>query len=60
MCLPICTKLDEHGNIISAQYGKIYGDFLSFTYYLNPTSNDRSIEFDPDKNLFGGRDRFAP
>jgi len=54
------TKLDEHGNIISAQYGKIYGDFLAFTYYLNPTPNDRNVEFDPDKNLFGGRDRFAP
>ena len=54
------TKLDEHGNIISALYGKIYGDFLQFTYYLNPTSNDRNIEFDPEKNLFGGRDRFAP
>jgi len=54
------TKLDEHGNIISARYGKIYGDFLSFTYYLNPTPNDRNVEFDPEKNLFGGRDRFAP
>lgn len=48
------------GNIISAQYGKIYGDFLAFTYYLNPSPNDRNVEFDPDQNLFGGRDRFAP
>lgn len=54
------TKLDEHGNIISALYGKIYGDFFQFTYYLNPTPNDRNIEFDPERNLFGGRDRFAP
>lgn len=54
------TVLDENGNIISAQYGKIYGDFLQFTYYLNQTPNDRNIEFDPDQNLFGGRDRFAP
>ena len=54
------TKLDEEGNIISALYGKIYGDFLQFTYYLNPTPNDRNVEFDPDKNLFGGRRRLAP
>jgi hypothetical protein len=54
------TVLDKDGNIVSALYGKIYGDFLYFTYYLNPTSNDRNIEFDPAKNLFGGRDRFAP
>lgn len=32
-------------------YGKIYGDFMEFTYYLNPTPNDRNIEFDPQKNL---------
>jgi len=54
------TVLDKDGNIVSALYGKIYGDFLNFTYYLNPTPNDRNIEFDPAKNLFGGRDRFAP
>lgn len=56
----IRTKLDEQGNIISALYGKIYGDFLQFTYYLNPKPNDRNVEFDPDENLFGGRDHFAP
>lgn len=54
------TVLDNDGNIVSALYGKIYGDFLKFTYYLNPAPNDRNVEFDPDKNLFGGRDRFAP
>jgi len=54
------TKVDEHGNIISAHYGKIHGDFLQFTCYFNPVPNDRNIEFDPDKNLFEGRDRFAP
>jgi hypothetical protein len=65
------TNLDEQGNVVSALYGKIYGDInyygyiadkvtLVFTYYLNPTPNDRNIEFDPEKNLFGGRDRFAP
>jgi len=53
------TKKDENGNIVSALYGKIHGDFedfdrgkLSFRYYLNPTPNDRNLEFDPNKNLF--------
>jgi hypothetical protein len=57
------TVLDDKGNIISAHYGKIYGpieygagkdlDRLRFTYYLNPTANDRNLEFDPSRNLFG-------
>jgi hypothetical protein len=51
------TVLDEHGNVKSANYGKIYGDFLQFRYYLNPTPNDRSIEFDPSRNLFSERER---
>lgn len=46
------TKVDENGNIVSAHYGKIYGDFMSFTYYLNATPNDRNVEFDPKQNLF--------
>ena len=65
------TVLDKDGNVVSALYGKIHGEIdfagyiaekstLMFTYYLNPTPNDRNVEFDPDKNLFGGRDRFAP
>jgi len=65
------TVLDENGEIVSALYGKIHGNILFdvrgsetasllFKYYLNPTPNDRNIEFDPDQNLFGGRDRFAP
>jgi hypothetical protein len=45
------TKLDENGNVVSARYGKIYGDLAQFTYYLNPTPNDRNIEFDPKQNL---------
>lgn len=48
------TVLDEHGNVRSALYGKIYGDFMHFSYYLNPTPNDRNIEFDPKRNLLGG------
>ncbi len=53
------TKKDNSGNIITALYGKIYGDIaysskgvLRFAYYLNPTPNDRNMEFDPSRNLF--------
>lgn len=45
------TVLDEKGNVKSALYGKIYGDFMYFRYYLNPTPNSRGVEFDPSKNL---------
>lgn len=48
------TVLDENGNVKSALYGKIYGDFMQFRYYLNPTPNDRNIEFDPKHNLLKG------
>ena len=53
------TKKDEEGNIVSALYGKIHGEFdwdwmggVRFTYYLNPTPNDRNLEFDGKNNLF--------
>lgn len=57
------TKKDAQGNIISAMYGKISGDFnqedggflvrgwLSFTYYLNPVPNNQDMEFNPKLNL---------
>jgi len=53
------TKKDAQGNIVSALYGKIDGDFnhaaaggkLAFTYYLNPKPNDPNMEFDPQRNL---------
>ncbi|BEU03037.1 hypothetical protein OAG1_18370 [Agarivorans sp. OAG1] len=64
----INTKLNSEGEIISANYGKIAGEFLGsaytgttkrknvgyvkFTYYYNPTPNDRSLEFDWRQNLF--------
>jgi hypothetical protein len=48
------TVLDSQGNVLSTHYGKIYGDFMQFTYYLNPTPNDRNVEFDPKQNLLGG------
>jgi len=48
--------------IVSALYGKITSGFrtgpdktqhgyIEFTYYLNPTPNDRNLEWDPTKNL---------
>lgn len=53
------TVLDEQGRIKSALYGKISGDIkfganrvLRFNYYLNPTSLDQNMEFDPERNLF--------
>jgi hypothetical protein len=57
------TVLNEDGKVESALYGKIDGEFqldainsktciLLFTYYLNPSANDRNVEFDPKRNLF--------
>lgn len=64
---------NEQDRIVSANYGKIYGpnlldliieygrmentDRLMFTYYFNPTANDRNIEFDSSRNLFGTTDK---
>ena len=66
-CFRIRTNRDERGNIKSSLYGKIYGDpsfFLegsdrwkqkicgiSLLYYLNPTPNDRSLEWDRKNNF---------
>ena len=47
----IRTVLDQNGKVESALYGKIYGDFLEFHYYLNPTPNSRNMEFDPKRDL---------
>ena len=51
----------KDNKIVSAYYGKIDGDIefwgnekLRFTYYLNPTPNDRNMEFDPKRNLLTG------
>lgn len=43
--LRVRTILDEQGKVKSAQYAKVYGDFMQFSYYLNPTPNSRSLEF---------------
>lgn len=67
------TVLDGKGKVVSAQYGKIHGDFrldpinsktcaIVFTYYFNPTANDRNVESDPKRNLFenlSGLDRIT-
>ena len=62
----IRTERDEKGKITSAYYGKIYGDIdfkklmgvkveavaaPSFLYYLNPTPNNRNLEWDMKNNL---------
>lgn len=59
------TKKDEEGNIVSAIYGKLDGPIIygvrethgkiGMVYYLNPTPNDRNLEFDVTKNLFDPR-----
>ena len=61
------TVINEKGEVVSALYGKIYGDFVFygatlekryrpvvFSYYLNPTANDRNLEYDPKQNLLKG------
>jgi hypothetical protein len=57
------VRTEKQGDqITSALYGKIKGGFyispdksqhgfIEFTYYLNPTPNDRNMEWDPTKNL---------
>lgn len=45
------TVLDAQGNVKSALYGKIYGDFLHFQYFLNPEPNSRNVEFDTRHSL---------
>ena len=50
--LRIRSKVDSEGNLESANYVKIYGDFPQIKYYFNPTTNDRNLEFATEKNLF--------
>ena len=55
------TQVDDKGNIVKANYGKIYGPIdcwcgrntIKFPYYFNPEVNSRNLEFDPAKNLSG-------
>ncbi len=49
----IRTQTNAAGQVTNALYGKIYGQINGrFTYYLNPTPNDRNVEFAPKQNLF--------
>lgn len=64
------TIRNAKGEIVSALFGKIYGDFrftykysliptgVSFTYYLNLTPNDRNLEWDMKHNLCPVRNSF--
>ena len=55
---PLCfvfrvrTVLDKTGNVVSANYGKIYPEAYKIVYYFNPASNSRGLEFDIKHNLF--------
>jgi hypothetical protein len=65
----IRSTVDAQGNLISAQYGKIYGSFdvyggilgeelgLAFCYYYNPDKT-QNVEFDPEQNLFLKKDGY--
>jgi len=61
-CFRIRTRRNEKGEIVESYYGKIYGDIgpvsdkknlygVTFLYYLNPTPNDRNLEWDRKTNL---------
>ena len=62
-CFRIRTKRNEKGEIVGSYYGKMYGGFrllnsreyktagIEFTYYLNPTNNDKNLEWDQKTNL---------
>ncbi len=59
--LRVRTVTNGEGDVIQGLYGKISAievyprgpgmGSLKFVYYLNPTPNDRNMEFDPKKNL---------
>ena len=64
------VKKDDKGKITYSNYGKIDGriksgksdkgdnaGYVQFLYYFNPTPNDRNLEFDTSKNLFGDNSR---
>lgn len=52
--LRVRTVVDADGEVESAHYGKIYGDFPRIVYYFNPQANDRGLEFDTRRNLLRG------
>jgi hypothetical protein len=40
-----------HLTLVSVITNCVYAQAMRFKYYLNPTPNDRNIEFDPKQNL---------
>jgi len=61
------SKTDEYGNLVSANYAKIYGPVAAggggvyMGFYFNPNENDPNLEADMTKNLLNPRDLdFAP
>lgn len=56
--LRIRSKLGSDGQIVSAWYGKVYGQradiarlpILRMDYYINPDGT-RNVEYDPERNL---------
>ena len=58
------SVMDSEGKLKEALYGMLAGEIkltgvasadsvrIAFMYYLNPTPNDRNLEFDPKRNLF--------
>lgn len=65
------TKINSTGEVISAQYGKMYAPSgthfqrtptgntkVCLCYYLNPTVNDTNIEFDPMNNLLKDKNKW--
>jgi hypothetical protein len=57
--------VEQDGKIVSARYGKIRGGFelapsnsktckVKLSYYYNPTSLDRNLEWDTKRDLFSG------
>ena len=47
---PNKAETDNDGRVTLRGKAKTYGG-IKFTYFYNPTPNDRNLEFDPDKNL---------
>lgn len=46
----IRTSVDPEGNV-TGHYGKMYGEFPAGVYYVNPTRNDRNVEWAVRSNL---------
>ncbi len=63
--LRLRTKTNDLGEVESALFAKTDGGFafvmaldgtaIKFSYYLNPTPNDRNLEYDGTNNLFEAR-----